>query len=119
MYKFVLWWRYLLTRYLALACIISVTLGVGTLIVVNSIMAGFSAKLKDRLHGLLSDVVIESISYQGFYDANGRMANLRTDPFLKDKITAITATMDIFAMLQFEFRGETITRPVHVIVVDP
>ena len=35
-------------------------LGVATLIVVNSVMGGFSTKLRDRLHGLLSDVVIES-----------------------------------------------------------
>ena len=60
MYKLLLCWRYLLTRYLALVCIVSVMLGVATLIVVNSVMSGFSTKLKDRLHGLLSDVVIES-----------------------------------------------------------
>ena len=41
-------------------------LGVATLIVVNSVMDGFSTKLKDRLHGLLSDVVIESPSDNGF-----------------------------------------------------
>ena len=56
MYKLVLCWRYLLTRYLALVCIVSVMLGVATLIVVNSVMAGFSTKLKDRMHGLLSDI---------------------------------------------------------------
>ena len=28
----------------------------GTLIVVNAVMSGFSTKLKDRLHGILSDV---------------------------------------------------------------
>ena len=33
MYKLLLCWRYLRTRYLALVCIISVMLGVGTLIV--------------------------------------------------------------------------------------
>src|SRR5262245_24990501 len=104
MYKLLLCWRYLLTRYLALPCIISVMLGVATLIVVNSVMAGFSAKLKDRLHGLLSDVVIESISYEGFHAPNARMDELRNDPFLRDKIAAMTATMDIFAMFQFEFR---------------
>src|SRR6266852_4688829 len=119
MYKLLLCWRYLLTRYLALACIISVMLGVATLIVVNSVMAGFSGKLRDRLHGLLSDVVVESFSYHGFHDPNGRMAQLRNDPFLKDKIEAMTATMDIFAMLQFDYRGETITRAVHIIGVDP
>ena len=31
MYKLLLCWRYLKTRYLAMACIISVTLGVATL----------------------------------------------------------------------------------------
>jgi lipoprotein-releasing system permease protein len=118
-YKFILCWRYLLTRYLALACIVSVMLGVATLIVVNSVMAGFSAKLRDRLHGLLSDVVVECISYQGFHDPNRRMAELRNDPELKDKIESMTATMDVFAMMQFEFRGETIMRPVHVIGVEP
>ena len=60
MYKLLLCWRYLRTRYLALACIISVMLGVATLIVVNSVMSGFSTKLRDRLHGLLSDIVIEA-----------------------------------------------------------
>ena len=65
MYKLLLCWRYLKTRYLAFACIISVMLGVATLIVVNSVMAGFSTKLRQRLHGLLSDVVIEAVSLEG------------------------------------------------------
>ena len=42
MYKLLLCWRYLRTRYIALASIVSVTLGVATLIVVNSVMAGFT-----------------------------------------------------------------------------
>ena len=42
MYKLLLSWRYLKSRYIALASIVSVTLGVATLIVVNSVMAGFS-----------------------------------------------------------------------------
>jgi lipoprotein-releasing system permease protein len=118
-YKLLLCWRYLLTRYLALACIISVMLGVATLIVVNSVMAGFSAKLRDRLHGLLSDVVVESPYYEGFTDPNGKMAALRNDPFLCDKIAAMTATMDIFAMIQFEYNGEMLTRVVHMLGIDP
>ena len=40
MYKLLLCWRYLRTRYIALASIVSVTLGVATMIVVNSVMAG-------------------------------------------------------------------------------
>ena len=82
MYKLVLCWRYLKTRYLALVCVVSVMLGVATLIVVNSVMGGFSAKLRDRLHGLLSDVMIEAYDYDGFADPEGKMAAIRKDPYL-------------------------------------
>ena len=60
MYRWLLCFRYLRTRYIALASIISVTLGVATLIVVNSVMAGFSAEMhEEQLHGLASDILIE------------------------------------------------------------
>ena len=36
-------------------------LGVATMIVVNSVMAGFADKMRDRLHGVLADVVVESV----------------------------------------------------------
>src|SRR5436189_3270260 len=101
MYKLLLCWRYLRTRYLALACIISVMLGVATLIVVNSVMSGFSTKLRDRLHGLLSDVVIEAASLDGFGDADVKIAAIKSDPFLSDNVEAVTATMEVPAMLQF------------------
>ena len=65
MYKVLLCWRYLRTRYLAMVCIVSVMLGVATLIVVNSVMSGFSTKLRERLHGLLSDVLIEARGMDG------------------------------------------------------
>lgn len=119
MYKLLLCWRYLRTRYLAMACIISVMLGVATLIVVNSVMSGFSTKLKERLHGLLSDVVVESISYEGFVAPAEKMAWIRNHPELKDRIEAMTATLEVFAMLQYRYRGELITRPVRVIGIDP
>src|SRR5262249_42658263 len=112
MYKLLLCWRYLLTRYLALACIVSVMLGVATLIVVNSVMSGFSTKLKERLHGLLSDLVVESWSYEGFPDPDEKMARIRNDPYLHDRVEAMTPTLEIFAMLQFRYNGsETMTRP--------
>ncbi len=68
MYKYLLCWRYLRTRYIALASVVSVMLGVATMIVVNSVMAGFSEKMRDRLHGVLADVVVESYNLDGFYD---------------------------------------------------
>src|SRR5689334_232945 len=120
MYKLLLCWRYLKTRYLAFACIISVMLGVATLIVVNSVMNGFSGKLRDRLHGLLSDIVVEGFGMEGFADAQGRMAKIRKDPVLGGKVEAMTATMEVFGMLQYRFPdGQEITRPVKVLGVDP
>ena len=86
MYKLVLCWRYLKTRYLALVCVVSVMLGVATLIVVNSVMGGFSAKLRDRLHGLLSDVMLEAYDYDGFTDAEGKMELIRKDPYLAEQV---------------------------------
>ena len=81
MYQLVLCWRYLKTRYLAFACIISVMLGVATLIVVNSVMNGFSSKLRTLLHSVLSDAVIEGHSMEGFYalaTRSGGFASTRT-----------------------------------------
>jgi lipoprotein-releasing system permease protein len=121
LYKLLLCWRYLLTRYLALACIVSVMLGVATLIVVNSVMGGFSTKLRERLHGLLSDVVLEARNtYTGFPDAERVMDRIRQDATLKDKIEAMSGTLEVFAMVQFRLsNGQMMMRPVRLIGVDP
>src|SRR5437667_12913513 len=77
MYKLLLAWRYLRTRYIALASIISVTLGVGTLIVVNSVMAGFAREMHVRLHGILSDIIVESHSLEGLVNPKWHMDEIR------------------------------------------
>jgi lipoprotein-releasing system permease protein len=118
-YKLLLCWRYLRTRYLAMVCIVSVMLGVGTLIVVNAVMAGFSTKLRERLHDLLSDIVIEAYDYDGFPDPNGKMAMICQDKFLGPRIEAITPTLEIFAMFQFSFQGAPMTKPIKLIGIDP
>src|SRR5580704_10567977 len=119
MYKFLLCWRYLLTRYLALACIISVMLGVATLIVVNSVMAGFSTKLKNRLHGLLSDVIVESFMHDGFSDPQEKIDRIRKSRIGKD-IQAMTPVIEILGLVQISYRGEWMQpRPVRLIGVDP
>ncbi|RMG04843.1 MAG: ABC transporter permease, partial [Planctomycetota bacterium] len=73
MYKLLLCWRYLRTRYIALASIISVMLGVATMIVVNSVMLGFRTEMQNRLHGILSDIIFQSRSLEGFPDAQWHM----------------------------------------------
>jgi lipoprotein-releasing system permease protein len=118
-YKLMLCWRYLRTRYLAMVCIVSVMLGVATLIVVNSVMGGFSTKLRDRLHMLLSDVVIESWDWTGMPDPQGKMALIRSDKFLNDRIEAMAPTLEIFAMIQFNYQDYPIARQVRLIGIDP
>jgi lipoprotein-releasing system permease protein len=117
-YKLLLCWRYLRTRFLAMVCIVSIMLGVATLIVVNSVMSGFSTKLRDRLHALLTDVVIEAPGFDGFGDPGGKMALIRSDPVLRDRIVAMTPTLEIFAMFQYRFRGEPLARPVRLVGID-
>jgi lipoprotein-releasing system permease protein len=119
LYKLLLCCRYLRTRYLALVCIVSVMLGVATLIVVNSVMGGFSRKLRDRLHGLLSDVVVEAWDLDGFANPAGKMSLIRSDPWLAERIETMTPTMEVFALLQYTWRGLPVTRTVHLIGVEP
>jgi lipoprotein-releasing system permease protein len=118
-YKLLLCWRYLISRYLALACVISIMLGVATLIVVNSVMAGFSTKLKDRLHGLLSDVLIESLVQDGFPDPEEKMQRIWKSP-IGDKIEAMTPTIEAIGLIQLTYRGEPMPpRAVTLIGIDP
>src|SRR5262245_22929655 len=120
MYKFLLCWRYLKTRYLAMACIISVMLGVATLIVVNSVMSGFSTKLRDRLHGLLSDIQIEYPGMEGFPNPKAKMETIRNHPFLGPRVEAMAESIEIPAMLQYKWpNGEPVTRWVRIIGVNP
>src|SRR5439155_20558038 len=116
MYKLLLSWRYLRTRYIALASIISVTLGVGTLIVVNSVMAGFTREMHVRLHGILSDVIIESHSLDGLVDPAWHMAEVRR--VVGDDLAGITSAVHVPAMLTMTVRGKISTRQITLIGVD-
>src|SRR2546423_1021101 len=116
MYKLLLCWRYLRTRYIALASIVSVTLGVATMIVVNSVMAGFAHEMQSRIHGILSDVVFESHTLDGFYDPDWHMEEIRKAA--GDYIAGMTPTVHVPAMLSFQYGGNWVTRPVTLIGID-
>ncbi len=116
MYKLLLSWRYLRTRYIALASIISVTLGVATLIVVNSVMAGFSEEMHKRLHSILSDLVFESINLDGFPDPKWHEKEIRK--ILGDDVEGITSIVHVPAMLSFQVRGEFVNKQLNLIGVD-
>jgi lipoprotein-releasing system permease protein len=116
MYKLLLCWRYLRTRYIALASIISVTLGVATMIVVNSVMTGFTREMQGRIHGILSDLVFESHSMEGFHDPQQHMRKIRE--VAGQYIAGMTPTVVVPAMLAFDVQGQTITRQISFIGVD-
>lgn len=116
MYKFLLSWRYLRTRYIALASIISVTLGVGTLIVVNSVMAGFAREMHIRLHSILADIVVESHSTDGLPNPAWHMEEIKK--VVGSDLKGMTAAVHIPAMLNISVRGQWITRPVTLIGID-
>ena len=115
MYKYLLCWRYLRTRYIALASVISVMLGVATMIVVNSVMAGFSDKMRDRLHGVLADLVVESASLDGFDNFEEVMA--RVQEAGGDDVLAMAPTMETPGILKFRVGSGSMTRPVQIIGV--
>lgn len=120
MYKLALCWRYLLTRYLALACIISVMLGVATLIVVDSVMTGFSTKLKQGLRGMSSDLSVESKDvFAGMPDPVERMKLVRQNPYLDEQIVAMSPMIEVGAIIRFDYRGQPIMKQVKLIGIDP
>ena len=118
MYKLLLSWRYLKSRYIALASIVSVTLGVATLIVVNSVMAGFSDEMHKRLHGILSDIVIRSHDLNGLPDPEWHINEIKQ--IAGDDIEAMTAAIQIPAMINFRdnIQGQWITQPITLIGID-
>lgn len=117
MYKYLLCWRYLRTRYIALASVISVMLGVATMIVVNSVMAGFAEKMRDRLHGIMADLVVESSSMDGFVNYEEVMARLKEEG--GDDVLAMAPTLECPGILKYRVGSESMTKLVQIIGVHP
>jgi lipoprotein-releasing system permease protein len=123
-YKLLLCWQYLRTRYLAFICIVSVMLGVATLIVVNSVMSGFSNKLKVHMHGVLADVTVLSDRSDGLDESSQKLIDELSKSPVGKHVEAYSPTVEVFALLQFDVfdkygRTFPITKHVRLIGVDP
>ncbi len=116
MYRWLLCFRYLKTRWIALASIVSVTLGVATLIIVNSVMAGFAAEMHERLHGLASDILIECHASGGLPDPEAHLQEIKS--ILGDRLVGSSASVHVPGMLGIEFNGQLITRHVNLVGID-
>ncbi|HCO21833.1 MAG: ABC transporter permease [Gimesia sp.] len=117
MYKSLLCLRYLRTRYIALASIISMTLGVATMIVVNSVMDGFSTDMRTRLRGILADVIVETNSLDGEPDTRDIKNSIQRA--IGDDIAGMTSTVEIYAMLSVQYGSQWQSKPVTLIGIDP
>jgi lipoprotein-releasing system permease protein len=117
MYKLLLSSRYLRTRFIALASIVSITLGVATMIVVNSVMNGFSTQMKDRIRGILADVMVDAVNMDGEPDPEGTMALIRS--LAGEHIVAMTPTVEVYGLMTFEWNGENFSRLVTIIGILP
>jgi lipoprotein-releasing system permease protein len=116
MYKILLCWRYLRTRWIALASIVSVTLGVATLIVVNSVMDGFTSEMQDRMHGILSDLVVETRATNGISNPNWYVERIKGR--LGDSVEGITTVVTLPAMMTFHHNGNAHTQQINLIGID-
>ncbi len=116
MYKLLLCWRYLRTRYIALVCIVSVMLGVATMIVVNSVMSGFTHEMQARMNGMLGDLILESRSMDGVPDAPAHMAKIRE--VAGDAILGMSPTVHVPALMYIELNGQLITHQATLVGID-
>ena len=116
MFKLLLAWRYLKTRFIALASIISVTLGVATLIVVNSVMSGFSQEMTNKLHGILSDVELVASGMGEIDRVNEKVEQVKA--VLGDDLQAVTQVVRVPAMLNFLVHGQPRYHQIMLIGID-
>ena len=117
MYKLLLALRYLRTRFIALASIISVMLGVATMIVVNSVMTGFSTQMKDRIRGIRSDICVQTMSTDGIEDPVGLMTEI--EEAAGQHIAAMTPSVEVYGMMSFNWYGRDCPRPVTIVGIVP
>lgn len=117
MYKFLLANRYLRTRFIALASVISVTLGVATMIVVNSVMTGFSSQMRERIHATLGDVTVEATSMDGTTNPVTLLRDV--EKLAGNYIAAVSPTVEVYGMMSFRWMGQDIYRPVTLVGIDP
>lgn len=116
MYKLLLCWRYLRTRYIALVCIVSVMLGVATMIVVNSVMAGFTHEMQARINGMLGDLIFESRSMDGVLDADAHMQKIKS--IAGDAIVGMSPTVHVPGLMYIDVNDQLLTRQITMVGID-
>lgn len=116
MYKLLLCWRYLRTRTIALICIVSVTLGVATMIVVNSVMAGMASTVETEMNSMLGDLTLQSRHIDGTPNAEWHMARIRQAT--GDAVEGMSPMIYVYAQVYMQINGNPSATAVMLVGVD-
>jgi len=111
MYKLFLSLRYLRKRLIALFAVGSVTLCVFMVLVVISVMGGFLEMVKERSRGLLSDIVVDNATLQGFPHYQEFIDALQAR--MPDVVVTATPVIYNYAILRVQ--ATKYTKPVRVV----
>ena len=116
MYRTVLCFRYVMSRFLTLVATLAVLLGVGTLIVVMAVMGGFVKEVRQACRGGLSDVIIMS-DITGFPYYDEFIAEIKTHP----NVDEATPVVWLYGLARIKPRGYagTVTKPCMIYGVRP
>ncbi len=79
-------------------------------------MDGFTQEMQEKMHGILSDVIVESHSSSGL--PNPSMFTSRIKRALGDDLEGMTTVVHVPAIVAINFRGEVITRQINLIGID-
>lgn len=113
MYKWFLAFRYLHTKLIAILAIVAVTLCVTMMLVVISVMGGFLDMVKERSRGLLSDLIVDNGSLQGFPFYQEFMDHLKVSEATRDLIAATTPTIHNYGILRVP--ATNYTKPIRAV----
>jgi len=86
------------------------------MIIVNAVMNGFTTEMQGRMHGILSDVIVESHSSSGLENYKNFQNKIRE--VLGEDLVGMTTVVHVPAMVNITHRGETITRQINLIGID-
>ena len=111
MYKLFLSLRYLRKRLIALFAVGSVTLCVFMVLVVVSVMGGFLEMVKERSRGLLSDIVVDNTTLQGFPYYQEFIDKLNAE--MPDEVVKATPVIYNYGILRVQ--ATKYTKPVRVV----
>ena len=115
MYKTFICLRYLAKKRITWFSVVSVLLGVMTLVVVMSVMHGFTGFLRQAMQGIVADISVETCSPLGFSDYERLMKDIETVP----GVVATAPRITKYGIMQRPMGGEFISQTVKIIGIDP